>query len=490
MLQRCRSFWENLSIRYKAPVLCGILLLPALLLGIVTTNEFYSYRAQTDNILLGYARCITFAKNFEVESALLDQFVYPAPAQKSFNAFSEAHTAASVSWRALSETAQYDNRSIALLRHSIAQSISHYWQELDDFLEDLQDGSFDGERFAALQAQAGYLSGYINELIELLLLQGQESYQEVIHRATIYNGILFAAVIVSMLVLAIGMALMVGNISRPVRRLSEAAQRMEYNDYDSPVADTGRGDELGQLARAFSAMQARVRETIHALEAEARLEKELRLHEAEEARLTQEAEKSRFAQLQSQINPHFLFNTLQSIAMMAELEQAAVASNMTVRLANFFRYTLENDDAVVTLARELDLLRDYVSLQEMRFSERLTVEMECDTSCDSALVPKFLLQPLVENAIVHGMRQRTAGGRIRVTTRRHADGVVVVISDNGCGFDRRAARVPREGRHSIGVGNIAERVAMLGGSFYLFSMPGWGTAARICIRSIEEAKPC
>ena len=88
-------------------------------------------------------------------------------------------------------------------------------------------------------------------------------------------------------------------------------------------------------------------------------------------------EQSRFAQLQSQINPHFLFNTLQSVANMAGIEQATVTGDMVVRLANFFRYTLDHDDSVVTLDRELALLRDYISLQELRFGERISFEMNC-----------------------------------------------------------------------------------------------------------------
>lgn len=490
MLKRCIRFWNTLSIRYKAFVLCTILILPALSLISFVMGEFYVYRAQTDTIMRDYARCITYAQSFQNERALFDQFVYPAPSEKTFAEFETACADTIESWQALNEDGRYDSEEISLLRQSITQAMTHYRLEQELFILDLRASGFDAERFADLQTQGGYISAYTDELLELLLVEGRAGYLSVIDHLTTYNMLLFGAIAFTMLALMIGAALMVGNISRPILRLGETAGRIENGVYDGPVAGVERNDEIGQLARAFSSMQSQIRKTIHALEAEARLEKELRLHEAEEARLEQAVEQSRFAQLQSQINPHFLFNTLQTISTMAELEQAAVTEDMIVRLAKFFRYTLETDEALVTLARELDLLRDYISLQEMRFAERLTIEMDCDPSCDGAMVSKFILQPLVENAIVHGMRQRASGGRIRVTTRRRDSCVIITISDNGCGFDRRKPRPSREGRQSIGMQNIAERLAMQGGSLRVFSLPGWGTAARIRIEDRRENGSC
>ena len=108
--------------------------------------------------------------------------------------------------------------------------------------------------------------------------------------------------------------------------------------------------------------------------------------------------------------------------------------------------------------------------------------MDCEPACDGFQVPKFILQPLVENAIVHGMRQRSTGGRIRVTSRCTATGCSVTITDNGCGFDAHSVRNhARAGRTSIGLDNIAARIHMMGGMLRVFSCPGLGTTARIRI---------
>ncbi|MFQ9974785.1 MAG: sensor histidine kinase [Butyricicoccus sp.] len=197
------------------------------------------------------------------------------------------------------------------------------------------------------------------------------------------------------------------------------------------------------------------------------------------------------SQLQSQINPHFLFNTLQSVANMAGIEQATVTGDMVVRLANFFRYTLDHDDSVVTLDRELALLRDYISLQELRFGERISFEMNCDSRCAACELPKFTLQPIVENSIVHGMRSRSAGGRIRIVTESTPNGCRIQITDNGGGFSRsKMKQNTAEGHRSIGLQNIAGRIALSGGSFRIVSCPGLGTTARIILPMKGEEHIC
>ena len=176
---------------------------------------------------------------------------------------------------------------------------------------------------------------------------------------------------------------------------------------------------------------------------------------------------------------------------MAGIEQATVTGDMVGRLANFFRYTLDHDDSVVTLDRELALLRDYISLQELRFGERISFEMNCDSRCAACELPKFTLQPIVENSIVHGMRSRSAGGRIRIVTESTPNGCRIQITDNGGGFSRsKMKQNTAEGHRSIGLQNIAGRIALSGGSFRIVSCPGLGTTARIILPMKGEEHIC
>ena len=179
-------------------------------------------------------------------------------------------------------------------------------------------------------------------------------------------------------------------------------RRVAEGEYDMGDFHYARTYEIGMLADSFNHLKHQVARTIHALEGEAQLEKSPAIRRARRRVCASDrAEPLRAAPESDQ--SAFLFNTLQSISNVAGIERASVTGDMVVRLANFFRYTLDHDDSVVTLAREVDLLRDYISLQELRFGERISFEMDCDARCDSCMIPKFTLQPLVENSIVHGM---------------------------------------------------------------------------------------
>lgn len=318
-----------------------------------------------------------------------------------------------------------------------------------------------------------------------VLLEGRNRYLDLGRQLADQNIVLSIVAALGCILFALLVLVLIRSLILPVRQISQAARRVADGDYGTDDFLYPASDEIGVLAASFNHMKRQIAQTIHALESEAALEKTLRQQEAEAARLRQLVEQSRFDQLQSQINPHFLFNTLQSVASMAQIECATVTGDMVVRLANFFRYTLETDESMVPLARELALLRDYISLQELRFGERISFEMDCDSRCDALRVPKFILQPLVENAIVHGMRTRSAGGRIRIVTSACGAYCRIQVTDNGGGFARGAAPAAT-GRRSIGLHSIAGRMQLTGGTFRLYSLPGLGTTARLTLPIPKE----
>lgn len=481
MLKQLARRWGQLSVQHKISLLCAVFILPMLVVIGVLFSEFYFYHAQTHQILSDYGSCLDYLEAIRSETELMERMAYLQANTETLTRCTEMRQASDRYLEALIDGAHRDNEDVMRIKQVLERAMQSYRARQTSFLRALEAGSFDAQTFSDLQAQGEYLCSYADTLTDTLLREGQTTYLGLGQQLARRNMVLILLVVLCALGMAAGVTLLVFNIVSPVRRLRDAAQQVARGEYDHPDLQYRQTDEIGQMAASFNEMKHQITKTIHALESEAQMEKDLRRHEAEEARLSQLVEHSRFAQLQSQINPHFLFNTLQNIANMAELEQAAVSEDMILRLSKFFRYTLENDEPIVTLARELDLLRDYISLQELRFGERVSFEMDCEPACGEYRVPKFILQPLVENAIVHGMRQRSAGGRIRITSRGTPEGCCVTITDNGCGFDPSAAANPRSGHASIGLDNIAARVRMMHGTLHIFSRPGWGTAARIRI---------
>jgi two-component system, LytTR family, sensor kinase len=204
---------------------------------------------------------------------------------------------------------------------------------------------------------------------------------------------------------------------------------------------------------------------------------ELKLEE--QKRLLLEA---RLDALQRQINPHFLFNTLNSIASLVRTSPEQ-AREMTVKLANILRALLKDHDSFVPLSEELKFTDDYLDIEVIRFgTEKLRVEKEIDPATLHVPVPSILLQPLIENSIKHGLEPRIGGGTITLRSRMQGDRVLIEVADDGVGISAGTAGSVRRTGAGIGMKNVRERLEVLYGTearFTVVSNPGRGTLVAI-----------
>jgi two-component system, LytTR family, sensor kinase len=199
----------------------------------------------------------------------------------------------------------------------------------------------------------------------------------------------------------------------------------------------------------------------------------------EQKRLLLEA---RLDALQRQINPHFLFNTLNSVAALVR-SQPELAREMTVKLANILRALLKDHDAYVPLREELKFTDDYLDIEVVRFgAEKLRVEKEIDPRTLEVLVPSILLQPLIENSIKHGLEPRIHGGTVTLRSRLEGDHVWIEVADDGVGMHNGPVTAVRRTGSGIGMKNVQERLEVLYGTqarFSVTSNPGRGTLVSI-----------
>ncbi len=214
---------------------------------------------------------------------------------------------------------------------------------------------------------------------------------------------------------------------------------------------------------------------------------ELKLEE--QKRLLLEA---RLDALQRQINPHFLFNTLNSIAALVR-SQPELARQMTVKLANILRALLKDHDTYVPLRDELKFTDDYLDIEVVRFgAEKLRVEKEIDPRTLDILVPSILLQPLIENSIKHGLEPRINGGTVTLRSRLDGERVLIEVADDGVGMGNRPATALRRAGAGIGMKNVQERLEVLYGNqahFNVVSKPGRGTLVSIEIPANLNGAP-
>jgi len=192
-----------------------------------------------------------------------------------------------------------------------------------------------------------------------------------------------------------------------------------------------------------------------------------RAGEIEQASLKAQLAEAQLKALKMQLHPHFLFNTLHSISSLI-LEDPPRANSMIARLGDFLRLTLENTNRqLVTLKEETEFVRCYLEIEQVRFGDRLTVNLAIDAAADTAQVPHMILQPVVENAIQHAIAPRAAPGRIEIEARRMDSRLHIEVKDTGPGITEAVGSVQG---HGVGLNNVRARLAQLYDGDFSFTM--------------------
>lgn len=288
-------------------------------------------------------------------------------------------------------------------------------------------------------------------------------------------------VIIFALILLIGLLLgyrLARSIVRPISKLTQKMKQIEKGDLDNleeqalgVVSQTAQ-DEVSQLNRTFKMMIRRIRELI-----DENYAKQLIIRETE------------LKALQAQINPHFLYNTLESINWLAKMNKQAKISEMVEALGYLFRSSIGLKDPLITLEKEMTIVLNYVIIQKTRFDERLDFHMDIPAHLHDALLPKLTLQPLIENAICYALEPNIEPCTISITVSEEEHGLDIKVSDNGPGMsaefikDLQMGRVKTRGE-GIGFANIAERIQLVFGHEWgtvIESEPGKGTTIHVRI---------
>ena len=285
----------------------------------------------------------------------------------------------------------------------------------------------------------------------------------------------YVFLMLSLLVLvgAIGAGVAISsNISRPIESLRHSMQAVESGNFDIDITVNAR-NEMYQLARDCDIAVKKVRDLI----AQNRREQELK-------------RKLELRSLQAQINPHFLYNTLDSIIWMIELGETEGAIDMISSLARFFRIGISRGEETISVQTEIEYMQTYLGIQKQRYKDKLSYEIAFSSDLYGSQILKLLLQPLVENAIYHGIKNIEGPGFIRITGSRDGESMVIRISDNGVGMAPEQLVALRDGlieprpSNGVGVRNVQERIHVYFGLEYgvtFESALGAGTVATVRI---------
>ena len=271
---------------------------------------------------------------------------------------------------------------------------------------------------------------------------------------------------------------MARSITLPIQKLRDSMKKVQEGDFSVSDVVVDSKNEIGSLTKSFDVMTHRIHELM-----------EQNVHEQEEKR------KSELKALQSQINPHFLYNTLDSIIWMSEGKKNEEVVLMTASLARLLRQSISNEDEVVPIANEVEYARGYLTIQKMRYKDKLEFQIEVDSSILYIPLIKLVLQPIIENAIYHGLKYKESKGLLIVKGFMKDGNAVLQVIDDGVGMDEETlAHIYDKHKvnyHSNGVGvyNVQKRLKLYYGEDYgitYTSELGKGTTATITIPGRQE----
>jgi two-component system sensor histidine kinase YesM len=280
--------------------------------------------------------------------------------------------------------------------------------------------------------------------------------------------------IIAMFFLIIIAVIMSRQITKPIVRLTEAMSEVEKGNLQVHT-DENSFYEVSYLGQSFNHMIDRINELLEQIKAE---EQELR--------------KSELKALQAQINPHFLYNTLDSILWMCERNEGEGAVIMVQALANLFRFSISKGNELINIRDEIKHAESYLIIQKIRFKDQFEYFIEADESTLPCKTLKIILQPMIENAIYHGINKMVDKGRIDIKIKDRGDSILMQVIDNGLGMteDVLEGILEQESTFSYGIGvkNVHNRIQIYFGKEYglsFVSEPDMGTTVNISIPRIE-----
>ncbi|WP_165452177.1 sensor histidine kinase [Paenibacillus thalictri] len=295
-----------------------------------------------------------------------------------------------------------------------------------------------------------------------------------------WSVLTFAAAVIAASVLAL---LISSHISGNVKLLLSSIRSVSKGDFEVRIRPRGK-DEVGLLAEEFNRMSEKIRELMEQVK--------------EEQTLKQQAEyrmlEFQYNALQAQMNPHFLYNTLESINSLAKISGNKEISKLVIALGNLLRESIRKKSKFVTLEEELEYVKNYLSIYKIIYEDRLEVRYECDLQERDTTIPNFILQPIVENCIVHGIEKQTGNGLIHIRIYAQDAYCCIEIEDNGVGMTEDQVEALRRledhgslqhTKHTrVGIRSVAERLMLIYGTncrFEIQSVVQQGTTVRLTL---------
>lgn len=484
-----RNIWLTISIKKKIGIFAAMVILIMALSATFSICIMNFSLGGFNTILNDNSRCHDFQEALDLEIESFADYIRDATPDTR-----DKYVLSCVRTERCLRSLPFDYARIGTERYARTWSILNGYETYQAYRDELAETQVREsdfvERLYRVYKMQEYLQTYARRLVQVTLKEGNDSYQE---KVPVFYNMPYLILAISAVFMGFVMFLtkiLSNALVSPAVLLAQCARKIAKNDFTGEDPSVENRDEMGELVRAFNKMKRSTKGYIDTLKENHRMSELLHREEIERVEMEKQLSGVRLELLKSQINPHFLFNTLNMIACMAKLEEAVTTERMISSMGSLFRYNLKTSEQIVTLARELKVVQDYMYIQQMRFGSRILYSCDLKVDAEQAMIPAFTLQPVVENAMVHGLSKKEQGGRVHVRIWEQGNRLVISVADTGLGMsEERLAEVTeamkerRTSRIGIGLGNIYKRIHMMykQGEFRIASIEGRGTVIQMFI---------
>lgn len=471
------------SIRYRLYGLIAILMVPLVIVLIYLTISFFNYSKAYGSIVDNMTIANNYNLNFKEE---MDESLYRlAVGYSSFDTIGDDEQIKDP-YKLIDELRNEfgnladittDSQSASWLR-SLLRNIDTLEDRTDDLRKNIEKGGQYATNMEMLENNIYILTDLIQDDIQYFIYYQTKSIENLKNdlNSRITSFIIAVVLLTGSIVIA-GILIsgyVVNGITKPVGELCKVTEKIARGEFESR-AGVSTDDEIAMLAESVNDMARHLQVMVDQIK-----EDERKMRHAE-LRL-----------LQEQINPHFLYNTLDTIVWLIETNNNEGAVNMLMSLSEFFRLVLSKGKEIITIKDEEQHIRSYLEIQQIRYRDILEYSIEIDPEIYDCEILKLTLQPLIENSLYHGIKYKRAKGEIRVTGHKEGDNVILVVEDTGVGMDeetynriKEEIMLPSKKREKgFGLANVNERIRMNFGNEYgmkIFSEKNKGTRIEITI---------
>lgn len=481
MKERLERWYDNSTLAKKIRFSYLFLLMPIVLFLVFCFYNLWTnnrkYESMINTVVVASEFSLDFKKDFDYETYLLIVENKTIEESNLKNMLTEAN-------RIVEDLEELTNAPENVERLVSAQKYLDNLETYVDHIEqNLQEGNKYEDNIEIWENDVQIVTALMRETIFQYMYyeikdiqQSRIEYQNFFMEMIRFSVVAFAVILILLLVMSYYIP---SSITHPIRKLIEVTDQVAKGDLTAR-SDVRNGIETSALSDSLNTMIDKMNELLEQV-----IKEQTRLRKAE------------FELLQLQINPHFLYNTLDAIVWLAEAGEQKKVVSMVGSLSEFFRMSLNQGKDIVTIREEIQHVRSYLEIQQVRYQDILNYEVDVPAELDPYLIPKITIQPLVENALYHGIKNKRGYGKIMIRGRKEADFFVIEIEDNGIGISKERLQQVKDGiknkvpseKDIYGLYNVNERIRLNFGEEYgisIESVYGEKTIVSVLLPYLQE----